>query len=320
MNKVSLLCCLALLLSLVLPQAASAECEPRPSATLTMAGEIVTTSPITGQTEREYELTLRVQNTPSCEPDVLCVNNVVINAGTGIFNVAGHALCDSDGENQTSPTDNGISACVRKLTGAGNVDATHTVRVKPGARYIANYRGNTQFASSCIDLNEALGWGWANSCGRTNTVDIPPVIEDALIMGMDMSDPKNPFLGPMNMLMVGKAAKISLFADTPGGNSGVVRRWRIQGAGVDVSKNITSGTRTVEFDGIVPTEAGSLTATLEVSGTIRGYEAPSCNFGPNESWTVTSAPFVINVGKTPCPRSGNQLYIPSNNTACGSSR
>ncbi|MDR0965483.1 MAG: hypothetical protein LBM75_03085 [Myxococcales bacterium] len=307
-------------LLMTLPRAASAVCVPSPNAPqLTKSEAIVTVDPITGMTQREYELTMSVGNDVSCiDGDMNCVTNAVINVGTGTFNVAGGALCDNDGESMTVPSNNGVSGCERKLTGAGNVSVTHTVTVKPGARYIANWRLNSQFTGSCKDTNEALGWGWSNVCGSTNTIDIPPVIEAALIMGMDMSDSENLFLGPMNTLMVGKSANLTLYADTPPGSSDIVRKWRLTGAGIDVHQEISTGARSVEFEGIVPTQAGPITATLEVSGKIRGYEAPDCDYGPEESWTVTSEPFVINVTTMPCPKdlSSNQLYIPSDNKAC----
>ncbi|MDR1727186.1 MAG: hypothetical protein LBT74_04550 [Acidobacteriota bacterium] len=266
-----------------------ADCELRPQGELKVVGE-KTTASSGGATSRTYELEMKLENHIACAGDEVCSCSAYIALKVG---------------RTTQDTVQKDGAC------ADNVMAvSKTVTVSPGARYSAGYIAGAAFTGSCHDTG-ALGRSSARRCG-SNHVDIPPVIESATIFGNDPRDAKAPFIGWMNGLVVGKAARISFASPLAPGVSKAT--YVFKGAGVDVRRDSKGNAM---FEDIVPTEPGVLTVTLEVSGTSPVYgkkKGATCD-STEEPWTLTSEPFLINVGTKPCPRKGGGSI--GSNTACG---
>jgi MYXO-CTERM domain-containing protein len=310
-----------LALSLALPQLVYAgDCEPHPIASLTKSGESTYTEPITGLTRRYAELQMKLESHISCAEAVLgySVSEMVLSPtaatsdGSNSVNCQGvggsGSYCsgggtDPNGEQVSDEC--GASMCHHSDSGAGDANVTHTVKVLPGARYHANWRVNS---GGCHDDP----WGWSNLCGHTDSIDVPPVIEGVQLMGMDFSDLENPVVGPQNRLVVGKAVNITLLDRTP--NTEGTKTFIFNGAGfTDERRNAYTGS---DIEDLVPTQAGNLSVTLEVTGTSRlmGSDCTSTE----SSWTLTSAPVIIPVGTTPCPTASGSMGFMDPNADCDS--
>lgn len=294
-----------ILLALLAPMPAHAGlCTPHPRADFSLLEEKSFVEPHTGLTRHHVEFQMNLESQITCADAALCysvaymVLNPQASPDRGQSSSACYAPVGGPGStcggggvdpNGTQVSDDcSASTCHHSEAGAGDSNVSHAVAALPGARYHANWRVN---AGGCHG-----DFLWNNICGHTPAIDIPPVIEGARLMNLDIADPKVP-LGPQHRLVAGKA--FQLFLDERIPNTGGQKTFIFHGAGLSDVRRTIPVTSEAEFDDIVPTMPGALSVTVEVTGT--SHVVHSCESSTDETWTLTSAPFVIPVSETPCP-------------------
>ncbi|MDR0967057.1 MAG: hypothetical protein LBM75_11290 [Myxococcales bacterium] len=178
---------------------------------------------------------------------------------------------------------------------APEITLEHTGTVTPGHRYKGRYEA-AMTINGC-EADPSANWQsypvrWT---GSTGYISIPPVINSIQLFSFsDFEFHNRLVVGQSIQIMpqinaVKQTNTITLIVEGPGIPK---RRIVFYGDGSSVADGISD---------IIPTEAGTLTLWVEVSGVRDDDEEET------EDWTILSAPFYIPIATEACPAEGSTM-------------
>ncbi|MDR1726520.1 MAG: hypothetical protein LBT74_01085 [Acidobacteriota bacterium] len=283
-------------------------CEIIPSATFQYLGTVTEANPqlaAMGVNHKETvgEIRLKLDAPIRCEDEAPCETASAIHAIGGTCSAHAATL----GSDLKEPSK---SACgvwdAHKSKGsqpAAESNVEHVARVKPGNRYRIYYDAGATINGCKADPSPNWQSHPINKRG-TGYVDVPPAVNGVRLLAMNTPGVS---MGAQNRLVAGKAIQIApdiLAAKESGKTLTVI----VNGPGIDNRRIVIhrdGNTVASSINDIVPTKAGVLTLTAEISGKTDG-----------EEWAIQSEPFSIPVASTPCPAKGVTAYMDPN-AKCG---